>query len=333
MEISFLSVLISVASLVLMAIPGFVLAKCKILPEKASEALSSVVLYGCQPFMIFMSFQGYEYSSEIGVNMLIVFGAALVVHLVMFGIVALVFRNKEDVKTKTLRYGGTFSNCGFMGLPFLAMLFNGKPEAGEILIYASVVIAVFNLMNWTVGVFFMTGNFKETSVKKILLNPCIISIAAGILVFVTLKKPIVEIAAEGTVWREVLEKLTSALNFLASAVTPLSMLVIGIKMSDISFKQLLLDKRAYAASAMKLIVMSFVSILAVAFLPVSSAIKYAVFLLLSMPSATSTALFALRFGGDAEFSTVCVLLSTILSIITLPLMFLVMNGVFGIPVV
>ena len=70
----------------------------------------------------------------------------------------------------------------------------------------------------------------------------------------------------------------------------------------------------------------------VAFLPVSPAVKYAVFLLLSMPSATSTALFALVFGGDADFSSVCVLLSTLLSVISLPLMFLLINGVFGVAV-
>lgn len=332
MQISFLSVLISVLSLVLMAIPGFLLAKCKMLPEKASEALSAVVLYGCQPFMVFMSFQGFEYTPDVGLNMLVVFGIALAVHFVTFAVAALLFRNKEDAKTKTLRYASTFSNCGFMGFPFLAMLFNGNPAANEVVVYASVIITVFHILNWTVGVYFMTGSFKEASVKKIIFNPCIIAVVVGLLLFVTVKKPIVQVAAEGTVMRDVLEKVTASLKYLSDAVTPLSMIVIGIKLSGISPKQLFLDKRAYAASAVKLVLMSAVSMLAVAFLPVSSAIKYAVFLLLSMPSATSTAMFALRFGGDADFSTVCVLLSTLLSIITLPLMFLVFNGVFGVAI-
>lgn len=332
MQISFLSVLISVVSLVFMAIPGFLLAKCKMLPEKASEALSAVVLYGCQPFMVFMSFQGYNYTAEIGINMLIVCGIAFAVHFITFGAAMLLFKNKDNVRTKSMRYASTFSNCGFMGLPFLSMLFKDNAAAGEVIIYASVIITVFHILNWTVGVFFMTGSFKEASLKKILLNPCIIAVVVGFLVFVTAKKPIAELAAVNTVPREVLEKLTSTFNYLSGAVTPLSMIVIGIKLAGISPKRLFLDKRAYAASAVKLVFMSFVSILAVAFLPVSSAIKYAVFLLLSMPSATSTAMFALRFGGDAEFSTVCVLLSTVLSIITLPLMFLVFNGVFGVAI-
>lgn len=332
MRIDFSSVLFSVLSLVLMAIPGFLLAKFKMLPEKASEALSAVVLYGCQPFMIFMSFQSFEYTSEIGLNMLVVFGIAFAVHFITFAVAMLLFRNKEDVKTKTLRYASTFSNCGFMGLPFLSMLFQGNSAADEVIVYASVIVTVFHILNWTVGVYFMTGSFKETSIKKIVLNPCIIAVVLGVLLFVTVKKPIVDIAAEGTVFRDALEKLTASFGYLSNAVTPLSMIVIGVKLAGISPKQLFLDKRAYAASAVKLVVMSFISMLAVAFLPVSSAIKYAVFLLLSMPSATSTAMFALRFGGDSDFSTVCVLLSTLLSIITLPLMFLVFNGVFGVSI-
>lgn len=179
MQISFFTVFISVVSLVIMAMPGFLLAKLKMLPEKASEALSAVVLYGCQPLLVFMSFQSYEYSAEIGRNMLIVCGIAFAVHFIMIGLVSVLFRNKEDIKMKTVRYGSIFSNCGFMGIPFLSMLFSGKPEAGEILIYASVIIAVFNILNWTVGVLMMTGNVKDMSVKKFCLIPLLLRLLSA----------------------------------------------------------------------------------------------------------------------------------------------------------
>lgn len=332
MQISFIDVLISVVSLILMTIPGYVLAKCKMLPEKASEVLSNVVLYGCQPFMIFMSFQGFEYTPKVGLNMLIVFFVSVVIHVILFSLVLLLFRNKEDDKTKSMRYAGTFSNCAFMGLPFLSMLFKGSDAAQEVLVYASVVITVFHLMNWTVGVFFMTGSFKNSSIKKIIFNPCIIAVLIGLLSFVTIKAPFTTLAPEGTVFYNVLDKTATTLNYLASAVTPLSMIIIGIKLSEIKLSRLFTEKQAYASAAVKLMGMSLVSIVIVAFLPVSSAVKYAIFLLLSMPSATSTTMFSLRFGGDADFSTICVLLSTILSIVSLPLMFLIFNGIFGISI-
>ena len=333
MQIGFLSVLLSVASLVFLMLPGFILAKLGKIPEKGAEALSTFVLYGCQPFMIFMSFQEYTYSSEIGKNMLIVFGLSLAVCLIMFGIVMLAFRKCDEKKKKIMRYASVFSNCGFMGLPFLQVLFSGRTEAGEILIYASVVIMVFHIANWTMGVFLVTGSMKDASIKKIITNPCIIAVIVGFLVFVIAKKPLVDLSVDGTFIHELTEKFMSAFSLLGKAVTPVSMTVIGIKLSKTNAKQLFLEKSAYFVVIAKNIVMSFISILVVAFLPISSAVKYAVFLLWSMPSATSTTLFALQFGGDAECSSVYVLLSTIFSIITLPLMFLVINNLFGVAIV
>ena len=73
------------------------------------------------------------------------------------------------------------------------------------------------------------------------------------------------------------------------------------------------------------------AIFVVAYLPIPSTIKYTVFFLLAMPSATSSVMMAVRFGKDSDFATVCVLLSTVLSVITLPLLYLFMNGVLKIP--
>jgi predicted permease len=72
--------------------------------------------------------------------------------------------------------------------------------------------------------------------------------------------------------------------------------------------------------------------LLVAFLPISPIIKYTVFFLMSMPSATSTTLFAVKFKGDAENGAVMVLLSSILCVATIPLMFLIFSGLFGVTI-
>ena len=115
-------------------------------------------------------------------------------------------------------------------------------------------------------------------------------------------------------------------------VTPLSMIVIGIKLANVDFKKLFLDGLAYVSSALKLVFMPLVSILVVAFLPIDSTIKYTVFFLFAMPSATGTVLFAVRFGKESDFASVCVLLSTILSILTIPLMYMLIYGVFGVTI-
>ena len=136
MQIDFLSVFVTVVTLIMLAVPGFLLSKAKLLPEKASDAFSTLVLYGCQPVMVFMGFQGKDYNPSIGLNMLVVALIAVGVHLIMFGIAYLVIRNKDDsAKKKSMRYGCIFGNCGFMGLPLIQSLFYGQDSLSEAIIY------------------------------------------------------------------------------------------------------------------------------------------------------------------------------------------------------
>lgn len=330
MEISFLRVFITVFALVLLAVPGFLLAKFKLLPEKAGEAFSALVLYGCQPMLTFMSFQKTEYTPEIGINMLIVCGLAFLAHFVMIAFIMLVFKNKEqNKKINCLKFASVFGNCGYMGLPFLQTLFSANSAMqGEILIYGAVVIAVFNVLNWTVGIYMITGDRKRISVFHSFVNPPMIALLISLPLFLILKQPIANVATAGSTLDLILEKIMTSFNYLGEMVTPLAMIVLGIRLANINLKQLFLDKWAYVTAFNKLILMSLITMLIVAFLPVSDVVKYGVFFTLSMPSATSTVLFAVKFGGDGDSASVYVLLSTVLSILTIPLMFLLFNGVF-----
>ena len=328
MQIDFLTVFIAVLSLILLAVPGFLLAKFKMMPEKATEAFSAMVLYGCQPVLVFMSFQKQEYSSQIGLNMLIIAGITVVVHILMAGIVSLIIRNKsKSAKLSVAKYGCVFSNCGFMGFPFLQAIF---PDSGEVMIYGAVVVAVFNVLSWTLGIFMMTGDRKEISLKKIFLNPTIIAVILGFITFLIAKKPLVDFfGTEGTAY-DIAIKIRDSLNVIGDMVTPLSLTVIGIRLANVNIKQLFLDGTAYLVCALKLVVMSLLVMVIVAFLPVDVTVKYVLFFLLSMPSATSTALFAVKYDKCGDSATVFVLLTTLLCILTIPLMYLIFSSVFGV---
>ena len=331
MEISFLNVLITVFALVLLAVPGFVLVKTKILSPKADAPLSALVLYGCQPVMVFMSFQKTAFTPEIAMNMLIVAGLAFAVQLAMVGLMYLIIRNKSnDAKLNCVRFASVFSNCGYMGLPFLQALFSDGAFMGEIVIYGGIVIATFNILMWSIGIYMITGDKKQMSIKKAVLNPTVIGLILGIVVFLAVQTPFIGLVEEGTTGYLVVSKIVQSLNFVSDTVTPLSMIVVGIKLAGVNLKELFLDKWAYVACFCKLVVMSILIMLIVSFLPISVVAKYAVFFCLSMPSATGTVMFAVNFGGDGKSASVIVLLSTVLSIITIPLMYLMFSGVFGV---
>ncbi|MBQ7643073.1 MAG: AEC family transporter [Clostridia bacterium] len=324
--IKFSDVLITVVFLLALAIPGFIFAKNKTFGKGASEVFSNLVLYGCQPVLIVTSFSRCAFTLERGFNMLIVAAVAAAIHILFFVVLKFVFiRQKDDDGIRIIKYVSVFSNCGFMGMPFLQSLFSDGNMQAEVIIYCAVVIVVFQVLNWTCGVYIITGDKREISAKKILLNPVIISVFIGLALFLILQRPVAELFPENTLASKILTKLMGSLGYISDMVTPLSMIVIGIRLANVSLKDLFLNKRAYISTAIKLVVMPVVTIFCVSYLPIAATVKYTLFFLLSMPSATSGVMMAVRYGKDGDLASVCVLLSTVLSALTLPPLYLFMN--------
>lgn len=331
MQIDFLSVFLACLALILLAIPGFILQKTKLLPEKAAEAFSNMVLYACQTALVFIGFQSCTYKASIGINMLIVAGITIVVYILSAVIVSIFCKDGPQGQSRHIvRYASVFGNVGFMGLPFLQMLFGGTEFISEVLIYSATVIAIFNILNWTLGVYLITGDKKEISFKKIVTNPVIISVVLGFLLFIIAQKPLVELAPAGSGLNNIIAKIMNCIKIVADTVTPLSMFVVGIKLANINIKQLFCNKWAYVAAFIKLVVVSLLTIAIVLFLPIAEHTKYVLFFLMSMPPAASTTMYAVRYNKDAETGAIVVLLSTIISVATISLMFLLFNFLMGI---
>ena len=327
MKIDFLTVLIAVVSLVILAVPGFILVKTKLLNNKVESAFSTLVLYGAQPVMVVMGFQGARFNPAIGLNVLIVAGISTLIHLLMAVILCLIVKGKgSEEKKRVVRYASMFSNCGFMGFPFLQIVFAGSEYLGEVMIYAAVVVAIFNILNWTLGVYLITGDKTNVSIKKIITNPTIIAVVLGFILFFTIKVPFVELPNPNTKLYTIVSKLVKSLNVIGDMVTPLSMTVIGMKLANANLKEIFLDGWGYFVCFAKLILMGFVTMLCVCFLPINELVKYVLVFLLSMPCATSTALFSTLYGGDGKSATAFVLLTCIVSVLTIPLMFLLFSA-------
>ena len=237
---------------------------------------------------------------------------------------------KKIDQNKIFEFTLIFSNCGFMGAPFLQSLFSDAGMQAEVLIYCAVILAVFNILNWTIGVYIITGDKKEVSLKKIACNPVIISVVVGAALFFILRQPIATLAPQGTVMAKVLGKFMNSLNYLSNMVTPLSMFVIGLRLANVDYKQLFTEKWALASTGLKLLIMPLLTMLTVVFLPIASTIKYTLFFLFSMPSATNGVMLAVQYKKDSDFASVCVLLSTVLCVLTIPPLYLLMSQGLGV---
>ena len=323
MEIGFLTVMLTVVTMVILAVPAFILEKCGCLPEAATKAFSAFLLFACQPFLTFMSFQRTEYDPAVLTNMLIAAGFAFAVHLVMVGVVMLAFAKRgADARVRVVRFASVFGNCGFFGLPFLKSLF----DTGEMLIYAAVFVAVYNLLSWTVGVWLITGDKKFVRVKKAFLNPPFIALCVSLPLFIILKQPISQIGEEGAFLNDFFVKLSDSFNLLADMTTPLSMSIVGIRLAQMNVKQVFANGWVYCSSAFKLVAFPLIAFgLMMLFPAVSVEVKCCVFFSCAMPTATQTLLFSEQYGGDPFTASSAVLLNTCLCILTIPLMSLLVG--------
>ena len=309
--VSFNIVLVNVLSLILLSIPGFILIKTKIMKD-ASGSLTYILLYVCQPLLTFVSFQRINYSSDTSLNL----GIAALFSFLGLGLGILlnfvIFSKWKSEKAKVYRYGAIFSNCAFMGIPLIQSVFgNDNPE---IIVYATVFITFFNFFSWTAGIYAISGDKKYISFKKAIINPPTIAFFISLPLFF-LNIHIADFSLFG-------EKVFTSLTMIANMITPLSMIIIGMKIAQMSFKEMFLSKGAYFASFVKLILYPLFMLLILLPFNIDEVLKISLVFSMAMPSAMTTVIFSQTFGGDVKEASSLVMLSTLLCLVTIPLMFL-----------
>lgn len=309
----YLASLENIGLLLLMAVPGFLIAKLKLINrDGAVSFLSVLLLYVCQPFVTFNSFLNTAYRPEILTNIIVcfVFTAALLCLMMVLGNLLMRFLEKDVFRRGIYVYGGAFGNIGYLCVPFLQILMPGNTE---ILLYASTAIVSFNLTAWTVGNFALTREKKHVSLKHALLNPTTLSFIVALPLF---------LCNVNFIGQESLAGLQNLIRLFAQMVGPLAMLMLGIKFADVKLKELFTDYKLFATVGIKLIlspVISFALVLLLSTFMDVSAIRLNLIAIAAMPAANNLLMFCSLHGKDTMLAARVIMLSTLLSVATIPL--------------
>jgi len=293
--------------LFLVILVGFVAKKRKMITDEVSQKLSGLLLYVTMPFMIIVSFH-VEFSMQMLRNAGIVFVLAVAAHVFSIILGVLLFCKFTPSISKIMRFSAVFSNCAFMGFPVIDGLF-GRDG----IFYASIYISVFHIFIWTYGVGLFSGGFDLRDTKKMfkaILNPGIISVAIGLIIFVSqIKLP---------------APLYQALSMVGGMTTPLSMLIVGALLADASFKGVMFKWHLYYGVLVRLLLIPLLVFLGLRMFAIPSMLLGITVVLTAMPIAVNTAIFAEKYGGDAKLASQYIALSTLLSIITIPAIILLL---------
>lgn len=286
-----------VAIMLLLILAGFVAAKLKWITDTGVSQMINLLFYVVTPMVIIDSFLSVDYSSDRLVSLLIMAGCATLIHLIGAVVSWLAYRKEPQSKRAVLRCIVIFSNCGFMSLPLALALFG---EVG--VFYVSIYVVVHNVIIWTAGIrLFDKG---AMSVRKALINPGTVGVLIGLPLFLL-----------GVHLPDILTKTVSS---LASMNTPLAMIVIGYYLSCTALKVQKGDGKLLCCMLLRLIVVPAIGILILWALPLPEEVFLACMLPACAPAASNGMMFASKFDSDIDSASRMVSVSTVLSILTIP---------------
>ncbi len=284
---------------------GVALAKSKILNDGSVKSLTDIVLYAVTPAIIIKSF-ARERSAET-LNLLVVgFVASMIIFAGYIIISSFLFSKAKEDERAVLRFGAVFPNCGFMALPLLQALIGDDG-----VLVGAAFVASFNIYTWTYGVLIMSGNGKNMSLKKIVFNPGIIGVTAGFIIFcfsIRLPKVIME-----------------PISYMAALNTPVPMIIIGYNIYKTNLLKVLTNWRSIAATVIRLLAFPLITVGVLKLCGIQGDLLTSMAICSAAPTAATTTMFAVKFDRATDISVNLVALSTLLSLITIPLIVTIVN--------
>ena len=285
-----------IAIMALLMAVGIYLSRKGFLSPQGTKDLGAILLRIIIPCVIVKSYIT-TYSRERLLELALSAGLALAAFILAMGIAYLVYGKRRRIEN----FASAFCNAGFIGIP-LAQAVIGD----EGVFYMAASVALLNLFQWTYGVYIMTDRRDSISAKTIAKNPVVIAIVIGIALFLS-RLPVPGI-------------VTSTLGYIAGMNTPVAMILMGTYMAKLPWRKLL-DKRAYGCVLLRLVVIPAVVLAVFCALPITNQnVALAAYLAAATPVGANICVFAQQYDCDYEFSVVTVCLSTVLSIVTVPLM-------------
>lgn len=285
---------------------GYFLMKKNVLTSEGTQQIAGILTKHITPIILINSFTQKFESNQInlllltmGISLMLLFSRAFLNHFLL---------KKEQ---RIDKFAATFSNSNFMGIP-LVMSVLGY----EGVFFMTGYMVVSTTFQWTYGIYTVTGDKKMVQLRNALLNPAFIGLYVGLFFYLT-QIPLPYMVSE-------------TFDSLSGLNTPLAMILLGSYIANSKLSEIFTSKVSYWTTALRLILYPLVGTFILWLLPLDNYLILMVLTIASAaPSAINTALFSQIYGGDYQYGARIVVLSTLLSIITLPINMTIANALFS----
>lgn len=324
---TFLATLSPMLTLFICIAVGFVVSKCKILPDNASKVMAKMETWIFCPALAIMTMTRYCTVDKLSMHATNILLAVCVVTISMAIAIFLsrFFAKKGTAERGIYSYALAFANGGYMGDPIVQSLFGDL-----ILSYYKLFYLPLSLMinSWGVSVLTPAGSGKGGAWKRLLNAPTI-----GTLIGIVLG-----LCGAGAYMPDF---VSSSLDKLGSCMGPVAMILAGVTIAKYDFVSMLKKGKVYIASALRLVILPSVLVAALfgiktlanmAFgMQIGNDVLFLTFFATATPLGLNTVVFPEAYGGNPETGASMAMISHTLCVISIPLMYALMVAVFGVP--
>ena len=291
-------------------LPGFLLCRFRRVRAEHLSIVSTILLYICGPCIFLNSLISLDPSPGLTGRMLLFLLVSFTAELLMLLLLyALSGKRRGEFRWRMLAIAGVSGNVTFFGLPIVSALFPDEPEAA---VFSCMFCVSLNILAWTVGVFTLTGDRGHISFRTAFLNPTVVTVAAGFILY---------LLRAGS-WMPELVK--GGIRSVAGMSTPLCLMILGIRLATMNLKELFTRPFVYIIAAAKLVVFPLFCYALVYFLPVPPVFRGSMLILGATPFASVILNLAEMHHNGQRLAASCALLSTLLSLLTIPLLSLLL---------
>lgn len=290
----------------ILMIIGYLLRKVNIISKENRKSFTDLVIYIVLPANIIYSFM-IEMNEEIIKSGLAILIVSIIIQLAcqIFGKYFFIKCNKDE--QSVLQYGTICSNAGFMGSPLIQGIYGLDG-----LLFASIYLIPQRIVMWSGGVACFTSAKGKDVIKKVITHPCIIAVFIGLIIMISQ----VQLPA----------CLTISIKALSNCTMALSMIVIGGILAEINVKEVF-NRLTFYYSFIRLIFIPLIVFGFCVMVKVPPLVSAVATVLAGMPAGSTTAILAEKYDGNSKLAVEIVFLSTALSLITIPVICLIINMV------
>lgn len=294
-----------IISLFLIILIGVYGTKKNITNNDVNKGLRRILLEITLPLLVINSFS-FSFDEGMGRNITTAFIYSIL-FMILGGIISFILlKPLKGEKKKILHFGNVFSNCGFIGFPIINSIFGA-----EGVVYTSIFNMVFTIVLWTYGVMIFSDKLSKENIKKVLLNPSVIAVYIGIPIMIfNIKLPV---------------SILDTTKIVGDMTAPISMIIVGSILSKVKIKDIFKEISVYYGALIKLIVIPLAIYIIKLIIKDNSNVIDTIIIIQAMPAAAMTSIFAADFDKEKEYGAIVVFVTTLLSIITIPIIVKIMG--------